>query len=199
MKMKEEFSDAELWVRFKSGDKSAFKAIYYKYYMILYRYGLKTSLDADLAEDTLQDLFLKLWKNRSSIGDVASVKSYLYRAYIRTVFEALKKSRRTYNAADLNIEEIDKSIEESMIIDQSVNETNQNLHLALKHLTKRQKQIVVLHYFEGLSYKQIEEILPLKYQAIRNCVHEAIKVLRKNIVIRSIDIIQVTTSLFFLY
>jgi len=197
--MKEEFSDAELWVRFKSGDKSAFKAIYYKYYMTLYRYGLKTSLDADLAEDTLQDLFLKLWKNRSSIGEVSSVKSYLYRAYIRTVFDALKKSRRTYSAADLNLEQIDKSIEESMIIDQSLNETNQNLHLALKHLTKRQKQIVVLHYFEGLSYKQIEEILPLKYQAIRNCVHEAIKVLRKNIVVRSIDIIQIATSLIFLY
>jgi len=197
--MKEEFSDAELWVRFKSGDKSAFKAIYYKYYMTLYRYGLKTSLDADLAEDTLQDLFLKLWKNRSTVGEVASVKSYLYRAYIRTVLDALKKARRTYSAADLNIEQTDKSIEENMIIDQSVNETNQNLYQALKHLTKRQKQIVVLHYFEGLSYKQIEEILPLKYQAIRNCVHEAIKVLRKNIVIRSIDIIQVITSLFFLY
>jgi len=197
--MKEEFSDAELWVRFKSGDKSAFKAIYYKYYMTLYRYGLKTSLDADLAEDTLQDLFLKLWKNRSTVGEVASVKSYLYRAYIRTLLDALKKARRTYSAADLNIEQTDKSIEENMIIDQSVNETNQNLYQALKHLTKRQKQIVVLHYFEGLSYKQIEEILPLKYQAIRNCVHEAIKVLRKNIVIRSIDIIQVITSLFFLY
>lgn len=196
--MKEDFSDTELWGRFKSGDKSAFKTIYYKYYMTLYRYGLKTSLDAELAEDTLQDLFLKIWKNRNTLGEVASVKSYLYRAYIRTVFEAMKKAKRTYNAADLNLEQADRSIEESMIIDQSLNETNMNLHQALKHLTKRQKQVVVLHYFEGLSYKQIAEILPLKYQAIRNCVHEAIKVLRKNIIIRSIDIIQIITSLFLL-
>jgi len=196
--MKEDFSDTELWGRFKSGDKSAFKTIYYKYYMTLYRYGLKTSLDAELAEDTLQDLFLKIWKNRNTLGEVTSVKSYLYRAYIRTVFEAMKKAKRTYSAADLNLEQVDRSIEESMIIDQSLNETNMNLHQALKHLTKRQKQVVVLHYFEGLSYKQIAEILPLKYQAIRNCVHEAIKVLRKNIIIRSIDIIQIITSLFLL-
>jgi RNA polymerase sigma factor (sigma-70 family) len=166
--------------------------------MTLYKYGLKTSLDAELAEDTLQDLFLKIWKNRSTLGEVTSVKSYLYRAYIRTVFEAMKKARRTYNAADLNLDEVDRGIEESMISRQSVNETNIHLHQALQHLTKRQKQVVVLHYFEGLSYKQIAEILPLKYQAIRNVVHEAIKVLRKNIIIRSIDIIQIIGSLFFL-
>ena len=40
---------------------------------------------------------------------------------------------------------------------------------------------VDLYYFEGMPYKQIAEILPMKYQAIRNCVHEALKVLRKNI------------------
>ncbi len=179
--MKEEFLETEIWASFKSGDKSAFKSIYYKYYVVLYRYGLKTSSNEELVEDSLQDLFLKLWKNRSTLGEVVSIKSYLYRAYMRTLFVAIKKARRTYNAVDLNLEEADMSIEESMITDQSVIEANHKLHLALKHLTKRQKQVVVLYYFEGLSYKQIAQILPIKYQAIRNCVHEAIKVLRKNI------------------
>lgn len=197
--MKEEFSDTELWTSFKAGDKAAFKAIYYRYYMMLYRYGLKTSPDTELTEDCLQDLFLKLWKNRSTIGNVASVKSYLYRAFTHTLFDAIKKTKRTYNGIDLNLEEADQSVEESMITDQSVTETNFHLHQALKHLTKRQKQVIVLYFFEGLSYQQIAEILPLKYQAIRNCVHEAIKILRKNLPSRTFDLIQVLSSIYLFY
>jgi RNA polymerase sigma-70 factor (ECF subfamily) len=176
-----ETSDAELWAHFQSGDKTAFKAIYYKYYMLLYRYGCKTTPNEELVEDSLQDLFLKLWKNRSSLGQVASIKSYLYRAYMRTLFDALKKNSRTYNGADLMLEESESSVEESLISGESVTETNKHLHSALEHLSKRQKQVVILYYFEGLSYKQIAEILPIKYQGIRNVVHEAVKVLRKNI------------------
>ncbi|HWW40401.1 RNA polymerase sigma factor [Pedobacter sp.] len=196
--MMEELSDTELWASFKSGDKNAFKTIYYRYYMMLYKYGLKTSSDSELAEDCLQDLFLKLWKNKITLGEVASVKSYLFRSYTHTLFDAVKKVKRVYNGADLNLEESDKSIEESIITDQSASETNHHLHQALKHLTKRQKQIIILHYFEGLSYKQIEEILPLKYQAIRNCVHEAIKILRKSINSRSFDILQFISYLYLL-
>lgn len=196
--MMEELSDTELWAKFKSGDKNAFKIIYYRYYMMLYRYGLKTGSDAELAEDSLQDLFLKLWKNKTTLGEVASVKSYLFRSYTRTLLESLKKVKRIYSGSDLNLEESEGSIEESIITDQSAAETSNHLHQALKYLTKRQKQIIILHYFEGLSYKQISEILPLKYQAIRNCVHEAIKVLRKSINSRSFDIIQFISYVYLL-
>ncbi|MBC8986636.1 RNA polymerase sigma factor [Pedobacter sp. N36a] len=183
--MHDKFSESELWDSFKSGDKDAFKAIYYKYYMLLYKYGIKTSADTDLAEDCLQDLFLKLWKNRDNLGNICSLKSYLYRAYIRLLFEAIRKSRREINLAELDHPQEESSIEESIIQQQNQTAANLHLHQALKHLTKRQRQVMQLHYFEGLSYKQIAEILPLKYQAIRNCVHEGIKVLRKNIASRS--------------
>lgn len=189
-----ETSDAELWAHFQSGDKTAFKTIYYKYYLLLYRYGCKTTPNKELAEDSLQELFLKLWKNRSSLGQVASVKSYLYRAYMRTLFDALKKNSRTYNGVDLMLEDAESSVEENLISGESVVEKNKYLNSALEHLSKRQKQVVILYYFEGLSYKQIAEILPIKYQGIRNVVHEAVKALRKNIS-RAL----ITTFLFWLF
>jgi RNA polymerase sigma-70 factor (ECF subfamily) len=97
----------------------------------------------------------------------------------------MKKAGRTYNGVDLPFEDTEVSIEEIMVNKQTTTENNQHLHTAIKHLSRRQKQVVELYYFEGLSYKQIAEILPIKYQAIRNCVHEALKVLRKNIQSRS--------------
>ncbi|WP_026898213.1 RNA polymerase sigma factor [Daejeonella oryzae] len=180
MELNDKSLEYQLWASFKSGDKAAFKAIYYKYYILLFRFGLKTSTDEDLVEDCLQDLFLKLWNNRENLADVVSIKHYLFRALKHTLYDALKKAGRTYRGVDLPIEESEVSIEEKLINDQSGTEINQHLHTALKHLSKRQKQVVVLYYFEGLSYKQIAEIIPIKYQAIRNCVHEAVKVLRKN-------------------
>lgn len=180
MQITEDYTDSELWVNFKSGDKTALKTIYYKYYMMLYRFGLKKSSSSELVEDCLQDLFLKIWKNRDTLGDAVVIKSYLYRAYIRILFDAIKKNERTYKGVDLELELSECSFEESIIKNDSLNESNIFLDKALKHLTKRQKQVVNLYYFEGMPYKQIAEILPMKYQAIRNCVHEALKVLRKN-------------------
>jgi RNA polymerase sigma factor (sigma-70 family) len=192
-----ETSETELWAAFKSGDKAAFKTIYYRYYMLLFRYGIKISSNQNLVEDSLQDMFLKLWKNRVTLGEVASIKSYLYRAYMRTLFDVMKKAGRTYSGADLDFEEAENSIEESLIKGEEVTQSNHRIHSALQHLSKRQKQVVILYFFEGLSYKQIAEILPIKYQGIRNCVHEAIKVLRKNMATRCFIWIMAST-LFFL-
>ncbi|WP_395627123.1 RNA polymerase sigma factor [Daejeonella sp.] len=180
MQITEDYTDSELWISFKSGDKTALKTIYYRYYMMLYRFGLKKSSSSELVEDCLQDLFLKIWKNRDTLGDAVVIKSYLYRAYIRILFDAIKKSERTYKGVDLDFESSESSFEERIIKNDSLNESNILLDKALQHLTKRQKQVVNLYYFEGMPYKQIAEVLPMKYQAIRNCVHEALKVLRKN-------------------
>ena len=189
-------SDLDLWRSFKTGDKLAFKKIYYKHYMLLFNYGLKLCMDENLAEDSLQDLFLKLWKNRDNLAEISSIKSYLYRAYSNTLYDAIKKSKRKYDSGELVIEEFESNIEDILISDQLTLEQNAELNIALQHLTKRQKQVVNLYYYEGLSYKQISEILPLQYQAIRNCVHEAIKVLRKNITTRHFDLILILSEIY---
>ena len=187
-------SDNKLWKLFKGGDKRAFKEIYYRHYMSLYRHGLKISADEALAEDSIQDLFLKLWRNREQLGDVLSISSYLYRAYTNTLYDALKKSKRNQELTGLDEEAFEPNVEETLISNQLLTEKNEELKLALQHLTKRQKQVVELYYYEGLSYKQIAEILPLQYQAIRNCVHEALKVLRKNIT-RNFNLIFILSEL----
>ena len=169
----------ELWSRFKNGDKESFKEIYYEHYMFLYNYGVKATSEKNLAEDCLQDLFLKLWKNRENLGEVISIKAYLYRAYVRVLFDELKKSKRVLEFSELECDEEISSVEEKIIKNQTETEFKGQINKALNQLSKRHRQVLELHYIEGLSYKQIEEILPIKYQAIRNYVHEGLKVMRK--------------------
>ena len=173
-------TEVELWSRFKNGDKDSFKEIYYEHYMFLYNYGIKNSYEENLVEDCLQDLFLKLWKNRENLGEVISIKAYLFRAYIRVLFDALKKSRRVLDFSEFESEAETSNIEEEIINYQSQTESKNQINKALSQLSRRHRQVLQLHYLEGLSYRQIEEILPIKYQAIRNYVHEALKVMRKN-------------------
>lgn len=172
-------TEMELWSRFKNGDKESFKEIYYEHYMFLYNYGVKATSEKNLAEDCLQDLFLKLWKNRENLGEVISIKAYLYRAYVRVLFDALKKSRRVLDFSELENDMEISSIEEKIICNQSQTEFKNQINKALNQLSKRHRQVLQLHYIEGLSYKQIEEILPIKYQAIRNYVHEGLKFMRE--------------------
>lgn len=177
-----EATEMELWTRFKNGDKESFKEIYYKHYMFLYNYGIKNTSEKNLVEDCLQDLFLKLWKNRENLGEVISIKAYLYRAYVRILFDALKKSKRLLDFKELDGETETSSIEEKIIQNQSQTEFKTQINNALNQLSKRHRQVLQLHYLDGLSYKQIEQILPIKYQAIRNYVHEGLKVMRKKLV-----------------
>lgn len=177
--MHNKVTEMELWSRFKNGDKESFKEIYYEHYMFLYNYGVKATSEKNLAEDCLQDLFLKLWKNRENLGEVISIKAYLYRAYVRVLFDELKKSKRVLEFSELECDEEISSVEEKIIKNQTETEFKGQINKALNQLSKRHRQVLELHYIEGLSYKQIEEILPIKYQAIRNYVHEGLKVMRK--------------------
>jgi RNA polymerase sigma factor (sigma-70 family) len=178
----EEYNDSELWVKLKTGDRHAFKTIYFKYYKILYNYGFKISSNSELTEDSIQDLFLKIWKNRAALGDVNSVKSYLYTSLSRILLELIKKQKRSFNSADLQIGAFEKSIEEIITKNQEKNEEHQSLQVAINKLSKRQKEIIDLLINKGLSYKEASEVIPVKYQTIRNCLHEAIKVLRKHMI-----------------
>lgn len=173
-------SDLSLWNNFKAGNKQAFKEIYYNHYMLLYNYGIKTCNDEELTEDCIQDLFLKFWKNRENLGEVESIKNYVYKAFNRALFDAIQKSKKNLTLLDFNTSTETESIEEILVKNQTEMEWKQKLLQSLNLLTKRQRQVIELHYYEGLSYKQISEVLPIKYQAIRNCAYEAIKTLREN-------------------
>ena len=157
--MHNKVTEMELWSRFKNGDKESFKEIYYEHYMFLYNYGVKATSEKNLAEDCLQDLFLKLWKNRENLGEVISIKAYLYRAYVRVLFDELKKSKRVLEFSELECDEEISSVEEKIIKNQTETEFKGQINKALNQLSKRHRQVLELHYIEGLSYKQIEEIL----------------------------------------
>lgn len=78
-------TEQELWQAFLSSDKDAFAWLFEKYADAMYAYGSKMTSDTELIKDAIQDVFIKLYKNRQNLRKNVSVKGYLFVALKRTL------------------------------------------------------------------------------------------------------------------
>lgn len=177
-----ELPDHQLWKCFQQGNREALREIYFKHYALLYNYGKKLTAHPEIAEDCIQDLFLKLWVKRSNLSEVVSIRSYLFKAYRRILLDLVRINRKYANEVDLPSEyDVSLSVERLTIQKEQSAQQLHELTTAINNLSKRQKEIIFLCFYKGFSYREIAEIIPIKYQTIRNCVYEAVKVLRKSL------------------
>ena len=87
-------SDFELWSRFKAGDDIALSLIYEANSRKLYHYGLKFTGNVLLVEDSIQDLFTELIKNRRNLGDTFNISFYLLKSIKRKLLRKLMNEKR---------------------------------------------------------------------------------------------------------
>ncbi|QGY46976.1 hypothetical protein GM418_25935 [Maribellus comscasis] len=65
--VEDKFYWLKVWIQFKSGDQSAFEEIYSEYADTLFNFGLKLTADQDLVKDSIQDLFINLFRYKINI------------------------------------------------------------------------------------------------------------------------------------
>lgn len=158
----EKHTDPEVWERFVAGDELAFSYIYGKYVDFLYNFGCQYTEDRELVKDTIQDLFLRL-KHSGTQSKITSIKSYLCKCFYRDLIKKLKKERN-WNLEGLDFAPfgITMSEEVKWIKNQLDRERKYQLNKSLDQLSLRQRQVVLLYYYEGLSYKEIANIFEMK-------------------------------------
>ena len=82
-------SDKELWERVLNSHAPSLDAIYFRYVDDLFDYGMKIVRNKALIEDTIQDIFIELWKKRESLESIEYLKSYLLVALKRRLINPL--------------------------------------------------------------------------------------------------------------
>lgn len=167
-----------LWESIKKGDKDAFIELYDTFYQDFYAYGLKVSGDKELTKDCLQQFFLEIWDRRARLSEVTYLDRYLLRYFKRNLFHEIRERSKTDGLSE-HPQEIDFSYEELIIIKQSDENTRNKLRTALGKLTKKQKQVIEMKFFEGLSYEEIADFTSSKNRTVYNLVYEALKVLKE--------------------
>ncbi|NJN24762.1 MAG: sigma-70 family RNA polymerase sigma factor [Cyclobacteriaceae bacterium] len=181
-------SEREIWMEFKHGSDSAFTYIYRQYLQILYNYGRQILNNESLLQDCIQDMFMDIIRNRKNLADVQSIKFYLFTALRHKIFRKLKKEKNTcHNQLDEAMEagfEIMSSHEAKMINNQLDEDKQRLLNLACDKLTKKQREAILLYYYEGFSYQQIAQIMGMnKVKSVRVLIYRAIDVLHGHLIL----------------
>jgi RNA polymerase sigma factor (sigma-70 family) len=175
-------SEAELWNAFKKGDETAYSYLYRQYAYLLYSYGNKISPDADLVEDCLQDLFIKLWVNKSKLGEAPSIKNYLLKAYRRLLQDAVEKTRLRQEASEKELDfKLTLTAESENAQQQLQLEKERKLQLAIEKLSSRQKEVIYLRFYKKLENEEIAEVMDISVPSVYNLVSKAIAVLEKHL------------------
>ncbi|MBN9381866.1 MAG: sigma-70 family RNA polymerase sigma factor [Chitinophagaceae bacterium] len=173
--------EKKIWDTFRYGDESSFRILFDEYYAPLFNYGYKFTTDNFIIEEALQDLFVKLWKNKSSIDKTGSVKNYLYKAFRRVLLRKLEYTPRLHLFAqsDENIPfNIELGHDDVMIRGENLEETRQRLQQALAALSPRQREIIHLRYFEELDYDEIAVIMQLSVSSAYKLLYRALDSLK---------------------
>ncbi|MEX0772661.1 MAG: RNA polymerase sigma factor [Balneolales bacterium] len=176
-----EVSDPQVWSALKRNDKDALKILFERYYSNLYQYAVKFCGCPDMAEDHIQNLFLKIWENRKTLGEVTGVKTYLWTALRRSLITALMKNKRKDSYKEEiteNLSEMDLNAEEIITREELDDQRKKELKDALDQLTNKQREVLFLKFYEGMSYEEIEQIMSVSSQTSRNYVYEGLKSLK---------------------
>jgi len=177
-----DLTDREIWLSFKEGDDRAVSYIYSEYFPILYRYGMKFRVDASLVEDTIQDLFADLIKNRETLGDTDNILFYLLKSFRRKLLRKMNKENRYDLTGEMTDDypfEVVWSVEHELIIEEESDQRSSLLLKALEELTPRQKEAIYLRFTKELDYRVISEIMNISVESCRNLISKAISNMRK--------------------
>jgi RNA polymerase sigma factor (sigma-70 family) len=192
-------NDHQLWQEFKQGSTEALSRIFLVFYDDLFAYGRKLCQSEEQVKDCIQNLFLKLWKNRENLDAVSAIKPYLFKSLrhmIRDELEAQQRKKTLHKAQSYEYE-IVFSQEDFLISQQLSQEQHTQILAALNNLSGRQREAIYLRFFEGLDYEKISEIMSINTQSVRNLIHQSFKILKGSIVFIEIIYLFLHFCLFF--
>ncbi len=188
-KEKNRFSDFSRVERIRKGDKKAFEALFFEYHEQLSRFANSITKSREFARDAVQDVFLKIWRNRKELDIELSVKVYLYQAVRNQSLNLLNKQKNQQRLRESFFSET-KTIRTQGFDDSTLN--NEHLELikrvweVVSRMPERRRLVFELHRKHGFSYKEIARILEISKKTVENHMSQALQYLRDNIEINKI-------------
>lgn len=172
----------ELVNRLKHGDHIAFEIIYRIYYKRLLFFARSYVLDQDDTNDLLQNVFTKLWVNRSSLKDTTNLQAWLFTVTKNETLALLKKIkvRNEYKLSHSN-KLLDLNYTALQHIDYSgieITEMIDIIHEALLTLTPNCKRAFECSRFQRMHNHEIAKEMGLSVKTVEAYITKALKVIR---------------------
>ena len=181
-------TDEELMHRLKEGDISAFEALAEKYLKAVVNFIHMYVRNRALAEDLTQDVFLRVLERRNQFRDEGRFAPWLYRIARNLCCDEFRKKRYSMEIS-LNIkikEEEGQQEYEALFPDKGptpreiahTHGRNEFLAAALEQLDDLSREIIILRHFQGLTGREVAEILGIAEGTVSSRSHRALRQLR---------------------
>ena len=180
--MESAYNEKELLRCSAEGDEAAFASLFRIYRHKLYGFVLRATGSPETTEDVIQDVFLKLWKDRENLVNIDQFGGYVYRMAQNRVINSLKRMAKETLILEMLGKmqgEATTGAEEQM----SEKETWQHLRSALDKLTPKQKLVFTLSREQGLKHEEIAAYLNISPSTVNNHMIEALRQLRQQLLI----------------
>jgi RNA polymerase sigma-70 factor, ECF subfamily len=180
-------SDAAIMLRVAEGDEASFNYLAQKYHRPMIHFLYRMVGNHAVAEELAQEVFLRVYRARSSYRAEARFTTWLYRIATNLAVNHARDTRHERSAQTVYLDEPDQetgttpdvadtvpSVEERMLRDERMAAIRKHV-LALP---ERQRMAVLMHKYQGMDYHQIGEVLKLSESATKSLLFRAYQTLR---------------------
>ena len=174
------YSDEQLIQEIKADNMFAFDGLYKKYCKKIYKFGYSILKSREDSENLVQDVFLKLWENRHKVEKNESVRSYLFTITYNSAISIIREKSRESQFLEY-LKCIQVITEDPVNVGIEYNELTLKLDEVIKALPQRQKEVYMLHRFNGLKYNEIATRLNISVNTIENHMSLALKTIRSKL------------------
>lgn len=186
-------SDAAAVERARAGEADAFRVLVERYSRRIFRLAYRMTGNEQDAEDVVQEAFLRAYRRLSQFESRANFGSWLYRIAMNCSFDFMR-ARQRQEEQHISIDaavptDSDRSEEAiQLIADHPLPdrltfgaEVRKEVESALALLSPKEKAAFVMRHFEGMSMKEIGEVLGIRANATKNTLFRAVRKLRERL------------------
>jgi len=175
-------SDTEIWNKFVKGDDDAFAFIYNKYIHQLLRFGIQFA-PREIVKDSITDIFIQFRKGRKTKKSI-NITPYLYKSLFRVLnskTESLKRMRSFEEIEEIRSWQINLSADSKLIAFEQQTQQTAKLKASFNSLSKKQRQAILLYYYEGFTHDEIKGIMGLRNKSsVRKLIYRGLDTLKKH-------------------
>lgn len=178
---KKQTESSDQWIeKIQAGDRAAFESLFRTHYAELHRFLWGYVKSTHIAEELVQDVFVRVWENRQILDPKEKIKSYLFKVaknlaidhvrHVKVVRRWIDEKKALHHFSPFP-KGLDDKLHDKLLL--------KKVKRAIEELPERRRVIFMLSRYERMSYKEIAETLEISVNTVETQISRALHELRK--------------------